>query len=544
MMASKQKHSLTFLTWLPLWLVVGLSGCGVVPEQSRMTPDGMMESGQEVAVDSELSDNPLRWGLVKTPPKHPYQSADKSAGNLWDRVKAGYTLVPETSQANFTESIDFYLKYRKHIAKLGKNAEPYLHYIVEALEKRGMPMELALLPAIESAYQPHAYSPAHASGLWQFIPGTAKMFGLKTNHWYDGRKDITASTEAALDYLQTLHQKMDGDWLKAIAAYNCGEGNVFKAIDKNLALGKPTDFWSLDLPRETKQYVPRLMALSTIIEKADRYGVDLEPIDDRPYLTSVDIKGQINLDFAAQLSGVPKSELKRLNPGLKRNTTNPNGSGTLLVPVAQAAHLRQQLAAVPPEKMNPPMSEVVEEEEEIADAAPAKPSVAERKVAERKTVARQAEAQIQTHTIRKGDTLRAIATRYKTNVAVISKINGITQKTRLQPGKTLKIPNTLLAMADNPAKNAPATSSKGGRAADKKAASASNKRGGEILKVSAPSTKKHRVAAGETLWDIAKKHQTDVQVICSLNRINRKAKLNIGDTLQVPATRANKTRKS
>jgi len=539
MMASKQKHALTFLTWLPLWLVVGLSGCGVVPEQSRMTPDGMMESGQDVAVDSELSDNPLRWGLVKTPPKHPYQSADKSAGNLWDRVKAGYTLVPETSQAKFTESIDFYLKYRKHIAKLGKNAEPYLHYIVEALERRGMPMELALLPAIESGYQPHAYSPAHASGLWQFIPGTAKLFGLKNNNWYDGRKDIAASTEAALDYLQTLHQKMDGDWLKAIAAYNCGEGNVFKAIDKNLALGKPTDFWSLDLPRETKQYVPRLMALSTIIEKPDRYGVDLEPIDDRPYLTSVDIKGQINLDFAAQLSGVSKSELKRLNPGLKRNTTNPNGAGTLLVPVAQAAQLRQQLAAVPPEKMNPSMPEVVEE---VADETPTKPIVtATRSVARQPEKLEKPETRIQTHTIRKGDTLRAIATRYSTDVAVISKINGINQKTRLQPGKTLKIPKTLLAMADNSAKK---TSSKRDRAEDKKAVGSNNKRDGEIVKVSASSTKGHRVAAGETLWDIAKKHQTDVQVLCSLNRINRKAKLTIGDTLKVPATRANKTRKS
>src|SRR5437763_15677469 len=192
-------------------------------------------------------------------------------GDLFDRMRAGFTLEDGAGQRAVDQQLRWYANNPEYLQRAFGRAELYLYQIVTELERRGMPRELALLPVVESAFEPYAYSRARASGLWQFIPGTASRFGLKQDWWYDGRRDIVESTRAALDYLQSLHDPFDGDWLLAIAGYHCGEMAVERAVDLNRALGKPTDFWSLRLPAETRAYVPKLLAMKRIVADPETY---------------------------------------------------------------------------------------------------------------------------------------------------------------------------------------------------------------------------------------------------------------------------------
>ena len=205
----------------------------------------------------------------------------------------------------------------------------YMHYIVGQLDARKMPRELALLPVVESAFEPYAYSRARASGLWQFIPGTGSRFGLKQNWWYDGRRDVVASTRGALDYLQALHDEFNGDWLLAIAAYNCGEANVERAVNRNVREGLPIDFWHLKLPAETRAYVPKLLAMRRIVTEPAAYGLEFSQIPDAPYFAVVKTGGQIDLQVVAEIAGIPRDELYELNPAFHRFAT---GNGQFDVP--------------------------------------------------------------------------------------------------------------------------------------------------------------------------------------------------------------------
>lgn len=220
---------------------------------------------------------------------------------------------------------EWYIKHPAHLARVSERAAPFMYLITEELEKRNMPIELALLPIVESAFDPFAYSHGSASGLWQFTSPMAKYFGLKMNWWYDGRRDVPAATHAALDMLQYLHDKTDGNWLYAIAAYNTGEGRVLNAVKQNKRRGLPIDFWSLDLPRETERYVPQLLALADVIKHADKYGIKLAHIPNKPAIDVINVGSQIDLSFAADLADMTLSDLHRLNPGYNRWSTALKG---------------------------------------------------------------------------------------------------------------------------------------------------------------------------------------------------------------------------
>lgn len=268
----------------------------------------------------------------------------KNHAQLWHRIRANYDMVPkETETATEAEThqksqIQKYVKHYKEkektLNKISTEATPYLYHIVEALEAREMPGELALLPMIESAFQPQATSIRGAAGLWQFIPSTGKHYGLKQNAWYDERRDVKASTRAALDYLAFLHKEFDHNWMLALAAYNAGEGTVRRAIKKNLKLGKPTSFWDLSLPKETQEYVPRFLALAHIIEQPEKHDILLPLIENKPYFMSVILKKSLDFREAARLADIHITELKRLNPGYKRANISGEGMRELLLPVA------------------------------------------------------------------------------------------------------------------------------------------------------------------------------------------------------------------
>ena len=236
--------------------------------------------------------------------------------DLWERIRDGFAM-PDLDNELVTEETAWYAARPEYLKRMFERSRLYLYHVVDALEKRHMPTELALLPMVESAYNPMAYSRAHASGLWQFIPPTGKRYALKQNWWYDARRDIIASTSAALDYLEDLYQ-MFGDWDLALAAYNWGENNVARAIAKNKALGLPIDYSSLTMPEETREYVPKLQALKNIISNPEPFGITLDPIPNQPYFTTVATPENLDVRLAAKLAEMPVDKFIALNPGLNR----------------------------------------------------------------------------------------------------------------------------------------------------------------------------------------------------------------------------------
>ncbi len=243
---------------------------------------------------------------------------DFKESDLWGRIRSGYA-IPDLDNSLVSQNTKWYVARPDYLARTASRASLYLYHVVSELEKRGMPTELALLPVIESAFNPQALSTANAAGIWQFVPGTGKTFNLQQNMFKDERRGVLASTDAALTYLQQLYT-MFGDWQLALAAYNWGEGNVQKAIKRNQALGKPTDFESLSeqMPNETRNYVPKLQAVKNIIANPAQFGISLPPIDNTPYFTQVDKTSDIDVAIAAQLAEMSVAEFKALNPQFKK----------------------------------------------------------------------------------------------------------------------------------------------------------------------------------------------------------------------------------
>ena len=260
--------------------------------------------------------------------------------DLWHRIRLGFTLEPMESPL-VAEHEAWYSSRPDYIRRFVDRGSLYLHHIVERVEARGMPMEIALLPVIESAFTPRAQSRAKASGLWQFIPSTGKNYGLTQDWWRDNRNDVVAATDAALNYLQRLHE-MFGSWELALAAYNCGEGCVGRAIAANQKRGQPTDFLSLKLPAETRNYVPKLLAVKNIVLSPGTYGIDLESVPDEPYFTVVEAPAKIDVGVAAKLAGMSVEEFKALNPAHNKPVAVVP-TGTLLVPLDKADAFRTNL---------------------------------------------------------------------------------------------------------------------------------------------------------------------------------------------------------
>ena len=264
--------------------------------------------------------------------------------DVWGRIRTGYA-IPDISNVLVDKHMNYYSSRPEYLARISTRANRYMFHVVQELEKRNMPTELALLPIIESAFNPQAYSSADAAGMWQFVPGTGRDYNLKQNMFKDERRGVVASTDAALSYLQKLYT-MFGDWPLALAAYNWGEGNVQKAIKRNQALGKPTDFESLAdlMPAETRNYVPKLQAVKNIIANPAHYNVALPVIDNTPYFTAVDKTGDIDLALAAQLAELSVDEFKALNPQFNRPVITGGEQTKILLPQHNAEKFRLNLA--------------------------------------------------------------------------------------------------------------------------------------------------------------------------------------------------------
>ncbi|MEK7991797.1 MAG: transglycosylase SLT domain-containing protein [Thiotrichaceae bacterium] len=348
--------------------------------------------------------------------------------DLWDRIYDGYSLT-HVSNPRIDAAIERYTKSSYYFPKISKQAKPYLYHIVQEIEKRGLPLELALLPAIESAYEPSAYSHMKAAGLWQFTPGTGKHFGLKQNVWYDERRDIMTSTDAALSYLKYLHKFFDGDWLLAIGAYNCGEGNMRKAVRRNKRAGKPTDFWSLDLPEETKAFVPKILAVARVVVDPKKYGVRVNYISNTPYLQTVEIDKQIDLSVAAKFAGLSAHEFKRLNPGYRRHATGPNGPYQLALPISKVAHFKRKLKKVTLKDLMP-NPELAQLELKVDKKQGKRVS---------KKVDKNSNKHEHVHTVRSGDSLWEIARQYQVSVSKLTSWNKISKRQTLRLGQKLTI---------------------------------------------------------------------------------------------------------
>ena len=270
----------------------------------------------------------------------PVDVADAMPLDLMGRISEGL-ILPPASHSAIDRELDWYVANADYLNRVLLRSERYLYHIVESLQQADMPLDLALLPIVESAYDPFAYSRGRAAGLWQIIPGTGRDLGLKQDWWYDGRRDVLQSTEAALRYLQQLQEQFDGDWLLAVAGYNAGGGSVARALRRAAADGKTTDFWGVRpyLPVETRTYVPRLLALVRLVADPARYGVSLSPIADEAYFRVIETGGQVDMALAAQVAGMSTDELYRLNPGVNHWATDPDGPHRLLVPVDRADDL-------------------------------------------------------------------------------------------------------------------------------------------------------------------------------------------------------------
>jgi len=338
--------------------------------------------------------------LAESPkPRHsnPPPSADP---DLWNRLRANYALSDSAiDHPRIQHEIERLQHSPSAFNVLISRAEPFLYHIVNEVERRGLPGELALLPAVESGFRPYAQSRSGAAGLWQFMPATGAMLGLQQDWWYDGRRDVLAATDAALDYLERLNKRLDGDWLHAIAAYNAGGGTLRRAVRKAEQAGGSTEFWDLDLPRETDHYVPRLLALAEVVADPGRYGLALPSLHDRPYFASVPSGGQLDLKIAADLAEVPLEDLLALNPGFNRWSTRPQGPHRLLVPVERADTFGSALAQLPDKQR----------------------------------------LRWQHHVVSKGENLGGIARRYDVSVKAIQQANGLNGHL-IRAGKPLMIP--------------------------------------------------------------------------------------------------------
>ncbi len=407
----------------------------------------------------------------------PTASSDISLDpDLWQLTRENFGLDHGLDNPRIQAQLNWYSRHPRYLDRMADRARRYYHYVLHQTIERGLPSELALLPIVESAYDPFAYSHGRAAGPWQFIPMTAKRFQLKHSWWYDGRRDIQASTTAALDYLELLNNRFDGDWLLALAAYNAGGGNVSKAVRKNRQRNRPIDFWSLDLPDETSAYVPKLIALAKLFDSPESYGLTLKSLPNQPYFAAIETESQIDLAKAAELAGVTIEELYLLNPGFNQWATDPDGPHELLVPIAQAEIFQQALQAYPSDK--------------------------------RVSWAR--------YKIKPGDNLITIAKNNNTTVDTLRSTNSISGN-RIRAGQMLLIPQ-----ASQQAKSY--VYSKGQRQV---------KQNQRIALRSGKDKLAYSVRSGDSFWEISRKYGVAVRELAAWNQMAPGDPLKIGQKLVI-----------
>lgn len=340
------------------------------------------------------------------------------AQNLWNfignELKMG---IPEN--VRIREQKQKYLSNKSYLNDVTLRAEPYMYWMAEQIKKRNMPMELVLLPIVESSCDPHATSSANAAGIWQITPSTGRNYGLKKTKAYDARRDVVASTTAALDMMQRLNKMFDGDWLLTVAAYNSGEGRVLNAIKANKSRGKPTDFWSLTLPRETKIYVPKMLALSDILKNSQKYGVHLPTTDESRALARVEVSNPVALTQVAEMAGMSLTNLRTFNAGVTSSIVGKN-QRYVMVPKKHADQLKASLASGEIDALQPTL---------VADNC-------------------SSAGGNKSYKVRSGDTLSTIASRLGVNAKDLQNLNNL-RGLRLKVGQTISVEGGATQLADN-----------------------------------------------------------------------------------------------
>ena len=467
-MSKAGKQCLPILTLVPL--LAALAACSTAPGAQRAT----LPTPVPVAV------TPLPFEVLAPETTLDGPAYNREPGSrypdLLARMRAGFQLG-DFDDKRVERETTWYASHPDYIERTFTRAAPYLHHIVREVEARGLPLELAVLPVIESAFEPYAYSHARAAGLWQFIPGTGTRFGLKQDWWYDGRRDVIAATRGALDYLEFLHGEF-GDWLLAVAAYNCGENAVARQIAINRKAGKPTDFWNLKLPKETRAYVPKLIAMSRLVARPDDYGLAFSAVPNEPYFARVETGGQIDLRVAAELAGLTIDEIYALNPAYHRWATDPEGPHYLLVPVEAEEVFRQNVLQLTPDQR----------------------------------------MRVERYEVRQGDTVASIAKRFSTSPQILRELNTLNTTDAIQIGSELRVPSAIstlppkvlaaAALVDNPRNRA---------------------RRGSTGVV-------HVVRRGDSLWQIARRNNMDVKTLARLNDLQPGAQIRAGQRLRLAST--------
>jgi membrane-bound lytic murein transglycosylase D len=436
--------------------------------QSTVAPES--QPAESVAAAPVLSEKlVIEQAINSTVLEIEEEDVIESFDNLWNRLRAEFQLAPHYEHEAVDKQLSTYVNNQAYFDRISERAEPFLFWIVGEIERRELPMELALIPIVESTFNPNAYSPEHAVGLWQFIGPTARSFGLQQDWWYDGRRDPRASTVAALDFLEELHKEFNEDWLLALAAYNTGAGNVRRAI-RRAGLSKETaDFWSLGLASETRSHVPKILALAKLIDANDAYGVELTPIANEEPLVLVELDSQIDLNQAARLAELDYSELRRLNPGYLQWATHPDNPQVIAVPIRNAELLQTGISQLGPDQF----------------------------------------VTWDRYEIQPGDTLGGIALKLNTRVDVLQTVNQISG-TRIVAGDSLVVPRTtdlsLLANFNR------------------------GNRGGRRI---APTPNIYIVRSGDNLWSIARKFDLRSTEIATWNNIGLESILQPGQELNL-----------
>lgn len=394
--------------------------------------------------------------------------------DVWQDMSKNFRISHQTQRNQVQQQIRWIKKNKTLFNKASTQSEHFIYFVSNQVKNRNMPSELALLPMIESGYDPYAKSWVGASGIWQFMPRTAREMGVKQNWWYDGRRDVIKSTDAALDYLQSLNKTFNGDWLHTLAAYNAGAGTVKRAIRINKKQGKSTDFWSLNLPKQTKSYVPRLLAMAEVVQNPSQYNVELPKIKNQPYFETINVGQQIDLSVAAKMADISMEELYALNPGFTQWATAPNGPHQLIFPNDKAKLFKANLAQANGKKL-------------IQKDAP--------------------EVKRISYQVKDGNTLSGIAEKFHVSAKELLELNNLDNINKLRAGMNLTI-------EDHVVSNKP-----------------QNPRVANQQQNSRP--KHYTVRRGDSLSTIAIRHSSKVTTIKRANNL-RSNNIRVGQQLVIP----------
>ena len=521
--------------WFGLLLlpaILALSGCANLPKpQDSAELDQLGGSGNQTVDYSILP-------AINTPEQTARRAAWMNDGNLWHYIAARFSLPIPKNNPRVQEQLAFYSSHIKYLQRVTERAQPYLHLIVSRLQENQLPLELALLPIVESAYRPEAVSTSDAAGIWQFLPSTGTHFGLQRTVWYDGRRDIRASTGAAIQYFNRLRVMFNDDWPVIIASSNGGEGTLQRAIAYNQSKGLPTDFWDLtQISQETADYPARLYALVIIFSNPEKFGFKPYPIPNQSVLTEVPINKSVNLSKLAEITGVSHDELYRLNPGFDKLITGPSTTN-LLVPKNLADQFTPSaLEAAEKSAMDwgrytlrrgdnfhkvayrygCDVAELLKVNRlSSAYAHPGQTIVVPLGRERTAVAARSGDERL--YTVQQGDSMWGLARRFNLDLSELKRINGLASN-EIKPGQKL-----VVGFNDHPH----------GKRGEKPHALAARESARHIETHAGRSSPRHyTVQHGDTLWNVARRFSTTVQKIATSNRLRPNDPLKPGQVLVI-----------